>query len=235
MEQEKQLFYRKYHQTGQRCERVQRFESFLVQLNHKLWNVGLLIPIVLFEVRGSMSLEEVIKKQLGLQQNSQIKTVRDFLQHHPEHSLLLIDGLDEWDLDEKSDIFKILSREMLSEVLCIVTSNPDFKQKISFDCELQLLGFTEKKAKDYIFQFFRPGERRDGLPQRVRSSKLKTCGIKLNLTRTCFRWRFIHHCWNLCAVNIEILGYLGNIQRKFLMKLWIIFCTKTTENTKRFC
>ena len=162
-------------------------------LNHKLWNVGLLIPIVLSEVRGGTSLEEVIKKQLGLQQNSQIKTVRDYLQHHPEHSLLVMDGLDECNLDEKSDIFKILSGEMLSEVLCIVTSNPYFKQKISFDCELQLLGFTEKKAKDYIFQFFRPGERRDGLPQRVRSSKGENMWDKIKFNEDLLQMAF----WDL--------------------------------------
>ena len=188
----------------------------IAQLNHKLWNVGLLIPFVLSEVRGGTSLEEVIKKQLGLQQNSQIKTVRDFLQHHPEHSLLVMDGLDECNLDEKSDIFKILSGEMLSEVLCIVTSNPDFKQKISFDCEIQLLGFTERKAKDYIFQFFRPGERRDGLPQRVRSSKGENMWDKIKFNEDLLQMAFYPPLLELMCCLYRDTGKLGKYPAEVL-------------------
>ena len=67
------------------------------------------------EITVGMTFETILKEQLGLQLDSQVKTILDFLQHHPRHSLIVLDGA-----FMRGLIFTDCSSSKCLQVLCVL-------------------------------------------------------------------------------------------------------------------
>ncbi|XP_078352725.1 uncharacterized protein LOC144637526 isoform X3 [Oculina patagonica] len=95
-------------------------------------------------------MEETAKKEL-------MDYIQDF--HYQEKVLIILDGLDE--LPKKSEIHvdKLLHKKILPFCYVLVTSRQErgivVRQKVDFDILLQIEGFTEEDAFDYIRKHFR--------------------------------------------------------------------------------
>ena len=83
--------------------------------------------------------------------------IKDF--HHQEKTLILLDGLDELPKDSERYVDKLLQRRILSFCYVLATSRQergiDVRKRYGFDILLEIKGFTESDAFDYIRKHFK--------------------------------------------------------------------------------
>ena len=93
---------------------------------------------------------ETIKKEF-------IDYIEDF--HYQEKVLIILDGLDELPIASESHVDKLLHKKILSFCYVLVTSRQErgiaVRRKVNFDILLQIEGFTEEDAFDYIRKHFK--------------------------------------------------------------------------------
>ena len=79
--------------------------------------------------------------------------------HHQEKTLIMLDGLDELPKDSERYVDKLLQRRILSFCYVLATSRQergiDVRKKYGFDILLEIKGFTESDAFDYIRKHFK--------------------------------------------------------------------------------
>ena len=79
--------------------------------------------------------------------------------HHQEKTLIILDGLDELPKDSEHYVDKLLQRRILSFCYVLATSRQergiDVRKKYGFDILLEIKGFTESDAFDYIRKHFK--------------------------------------------------------------------------------
>ena len=79
--------------------------------------------------------------------------------HHQEKTLIILDGLDELPKDSERYVDKLLQRRILSFCYVLATSRQergiDARKKYGFDILLEIKGFTESDAFDYIKKHFK--------------------------------------------------------------------------------
>ena len=94
--------------------------------------------------------EETVKKEF-------MDFIEDF--HYQEKVLIILDGLDELPKKSESHVDKLLHRKILPFCYVLVTSRQErgiaVRQKVDFDILLQIQGFTEEDAFEYIRKHFR--------------------------------------------------------------------------------
>ena len=82
--------------------------------------------------------------------------IKDF--HHQEKTLIILDGLDELPKDSERYVDKLLQRRILSFCYVLATSRQergiDVRKKYGFDILLEIKGFTESDAFEYIRKHF---------------------------------------------------------------------------------
>ncbi|XP_078352730.1 uncharacterized protein LOC144637528 isoform X4 [Oculina patagonica] len=95
-------------------------------------------------------MEETAKKEL-------MDYIQDF--HYQEKVLIILDGLDELPKKSESHVDRLLHKKILPFCYVLVTSRQErgivVRQKVDFDILLQIEGFTEEDAFDYIRKHFR--------------------------------------------------------------------------------
>ena len=83
--------------------------------------------------------------------------IKDF--HNQEKTLILLDGLDELPKDSERYVDKLLQRRILSFCYVLATSRQergiDVRKRYGFDILLEIKGFTESDAFDYIRKHFK--------------------------------------------------------------------------------
>ena len=85
----------------------------------------------------------------------------DFIKniHNQEKTLIILDGLDELPKDSERYVDKLLQRRILSFCYVLATSRQergiDVRKRYGFDILLEIKGFTESDAFDYIRKHFR--------------------------------------------------------------------------------
>ena len=83
--------------------------------------------------------------------------IKDF--HNQEKTLIILDGLDELPKDSERYVDKLLQRRILSFCYVLATSRQergiDARKKYGFDILLEIKGFTESDAFDYIKKHFK--------------------------------------------------------------------------------
>ena len=94
--------------------------------------------------------EETVKKEF-------MDFIEDF--HYQEKVLIILDGLDELPRKSESHVDRLLCKKFLPFCYVLVTSRQErgiaVRQKVGFDILLQIQGFTEEDAFDYIRKHFR--------------------------------------------------------------------------------
>ena len=82
--------------------------------------------------------------------------IKDF--HNQEKTLIILDGLDELPKDSERYVDKLLQRRILSFCYVLATSRQergiDVRKRYGFDILLEIKGFTESDAFDYIRKHF---------------------------------------------------------------------------------
>ena len=150
--------------------------------------------------------------------NEKFQEVYEEITKHPEKTLLIFDGLDEFnsDLDCPNDwpppndpdfpmsaisLFrKLISGHLLPEATVLVTSRPtanQFYSKFKFDRTVEIIGFTQDRIKEYVPKFCQSHNKDDfeaKIWNHIQSSSdlLNSCYIPVN-------------CWIIVTILLESL------------------------------
>ena len=151
------------------------------EIRDTLGQYDLLIPIILRLVKHGASLEKTIEEQIDLN-DKQMLTVRYMLKK-TERTVLVLDGLDEFNTKTSRDITDIMRGNTFKHV--IVTSRAEaanktkeWKQVLYKEAELK--GFSDKNIKLYVDIFFKTSKE---LASSLKSHIFKKDSTLLELAR----------------------------------------------------
>ena len=157
-----------------------------------------------------------------------MKEFMDFIEdfHYEEKVLIILDGLDELPKKSESHVDQLLRRKILPFCSVLVTScqegGIEVRQKVDFDILLQIQGFTEEDAFEYIRKHFR----RAGPEHLARGERLIT-QIKENT----FLHAFPNNPLNLLLLCVVFDDYQGELPC-FRTELYQII---TRSLLRRYC
>ena len=126
------------------------------EVKDTLGQYNLLIPIVLRLVKHGATLEKTVEEQFELD-DKQMFTLRYMLKK-PASTILILDGLDEYNRKTSRDITDIMKNNTFKNV--IITSRPEAANKtqewknITYK-EAELKGFSDENINLYIDKFFK--------------------------------------------------------------------------------
>ena len=126
------------------------------EIRDTLGQYDLLIPIILRLVKHGASLEKTIEEQIDLN-DKQMLTLRYMLKK-TERTVLVLDGLDEFNTKTSSDITDIMRGNTFKHV--IITSRAEAANKTQewkqiMYKESELKGFSDENIKLYVDKFFK--------------------------------------------------------------------------------
>ena len=104
---------------------------------------------------------KAIDEQLLPEDDDVKKELRDYIQdiHNQEQILIILDGLDELPVGAEHYVDRLLHRRMFPFCFLLATSRQErgieLRQNVNFDVLLQIEGFTDKDAFEYIRKHFR--------------------------------------------------------------------------------
>ena len=107
------------------------------------------------------SIIKAINEQLLPEDDEVKKELRDYIQdiHNQEQVLIILDGLDELPVGAEHHVDRLLHRRMFPFCFLLGTSRQErgieLRQNINFDVLLQIEGFSDKDAFEYIRKHFR--------------------------------------------------------------------------------
>ena len=126
------------------------FPEFVVVLLLKCRDIDGDIMDAIVEQLLPERMEETVKKEF-------MDFIEDF--HYQEKVLIILDGLDELPKKSESHVDRLLHKKILPFCYVLVTSRQErgiaVRQKVDFDILLQIQGFTEEDAFEYIRKHFR--------------------------------------------------------------------------------
>ena len=131
-------------------------ETLSSEIRDTLGQYDLLIPIILRLVKQGATLEQTIEEQIDLN-DKQMFTLRYMLKN-TERTVLVLDGLDEYQTKKSHDITDITRGNTFKHV--IITSRAEAANKIQEwkqikYKEAELKGFSDENIKFYIEKFFK--------------------------------------------------------------------------------
>ena len=131
-------------------------EPVSLEIGDTLGQYDLLIPIILRLVKNGASLEKTIEEQIDLN-GKQMFTLRYMLKK-AERTVLVLDGLDEYQTKKSHDITDIMRGNTYKHV--IITSRAEAANKTQewkqiMYKEAELKGFSDENIKLYIDKFFK--------------------------------------------------------------------------------
>ena len=104
---------------------------------------------------------KAIDEQLLPEDDDVKKELRDYIQdiHNQEQVLIILDGFDELPVGAEHHVDRLLHRRMFPFCFLLATSRQErgieLRQNVNFDVLLQIEGFTDKDAFEYIRKHFR--------------------------------------------------------------------------------
>ena len=168
-----------------------------------------------FKDMKDMTLKTFLRNGTQLS-DEKFEKIYEEITKHPEKAILIFDGLDEFnsDFDCLNDLpppndpdfpmspislfSKLISGHFLPEATVLVTSRPtanEFYSKFNFDRNVEIIGFTEDKIKEYVTKFCHSHDQDDLKPKiwnHIKSSSdlLNSCYIPVN-------------CWIVVTILFE--------------------------------
>ena len=140
-----------------RCE-----EPVCSEIKDVLGEYDLLIPIILRLVKHGASLEDTIKDQIELDEKKML--ILKWMLKKTERTVLVFDGLDEYNINRSSDITSVMKGNTFKHV--IITSRAEaanktqeWKQIIYKEAELK--GFSDEHIKLYVEKFFKTSKEQE--------------------------------------------------------------------------
>ena len=126
------------------------------EIRGTLGQYDLLIPIILRLVKRGATLEETIEEQIDLN-DKQMFTLR-YMLRNTERTVLVLDGLDEYQTKKSHDITDIMRGNTFKHVIITsraeaVNKTQEWKQIMYKEAELK--GFSDLSIKLYINKFFK--------------------------------------------------------------------------------
>ena len=106
-------------------------------------------------------MEAIDEQLLPERMEETVKELMDYIEdfHYQEKVLIILDGLDELPKKSESHVDRLLHKKILPFCYVLVTSRQErgivVRQKVDFDILLQIEGFTEEDAFEYIGKHFR--------------------------------------------------------------------------------
>ena len=144
-----------YDWAKQQIPKGYSFPEFVVVLLLKCRDIDGDVMDAIVEQLLPERMEETVKKEF-------MDFIEDF--HYQEKVLIILDGLDELPKKSENHVDKLLRKRILPFCYVLVTSRQErgipVRQKVNFDILLQIQGFTEEDAFEYIrkhFQYVGPG------------------------------------------------------------------------------
>ena len=127
-----------------------------------LGEYDLLIPVILSLVKHGASLEDTIKDQTELDEQK-MKTLKWMLKK-TERTVLVFDGLDEYNINRSSDITNLMKGNTFKHV--IITSRAEAANKTQewkqvMYKEAELKGFSDEHIKLYVEKFFKTSKEQE--------------------------------------------------------------------------
>ena len=139
-----------YDWAKQQIPKGYSFPEFAVVLLLKCRDIDGGVMDAIVEQLLPERMEETVKKEF-------MDFIEDF--HYQEKVLIILDGLDELPKKSESDVDRLLCKKILPFSYVLVTSRQErgiaVRQKVDFDILLQIQGFTEEDAFEYIRKHFR--------------------------------------------------------------------------------
>ena len=139
-----------YDWAKQQIPKGYSFPEFVVVLLLKCRDIDGDVMDAIVEQLLPERVEETVKKEF-------MDFIEDF--HYQEKVLIILDGLDELPKKSESHVDRLLCKKFLPFCYVLVTSRQEggiaVRQKVGFDILLQIQGFTEEDAFEYIRKHFR--------------------------------------------------------------------------------
>ena len=139
-----------YDWAKQQIPKGYSFPEFVVVLLLKCRDIDGDVMDAIVEQLLPERTEETVKKEF-------MDFIKDF--HYQEKVLIILDGLDELPKKSESHVNQLLRKKILPFCYVLVTSRQErgiaVRQKVEFDILLQIQGFTEEDAFEYIRKHFR--------------------------------------------------------------------------------
>ena len=139
-----------YDWAKQQIPKGYSFPEFVVVLLLKCRDIDGDVMDAIVEQLLPEHTEKTVKKEF-------MDFIKDF--HYQEKVLIILDGLDELPQKSESHVDQLLCKKILPFCYVLVTSRQErgiaVRQKVEFDILLQIQGFTEEDAFEYIRKHFR--------------------------------------------------------------------------------
>ena len=139
-----------YDWAKQQMPKGYSFPEFVVVLLLKCRDIDGDVMDAIVEQLLPERMEETVKKEF-------MDFIEDF--HYQGKVLIILDGLDELPKQSESHVDQLLHRKILPFCYVLVTSRQErgitVRQRVEFDILLQIQGFTEEDAFEYIRKHFR--------------------------------------------------------------------------------
>ena len=137
-------------------------EPVCSEIKDVLGQYDLLIPVILRLVKHGASLEDTIKDQIELDEKKML--ILKWMLKKTERTVLVFDGLDEYNINRSSDITSVMKGNTFKHV--IITSRAEaanktqeWKQIIYKEAELK--GFSDEHIKLYVGKFFKTSKEQE--------------------------------------------------------------------------
>ena len=151
----------------------------------------LLIVLRLREVYSASTLTEALSKCLGFEQYEAIDIVQ-YMVDNPDKVLLLLDGLDEYDITQSNEVMEVINGLRLPGCVVIVTARPWMGEKIGkhIHAQFEIMGFNRKDIKKYAARHFNTEPEIDLLVKYlIDNGLLSLAEIPLLLLFFCLLWK----------------------------------------------
>ena len=153
----------------------------------------LALLIKLSDVSNLHDVPSILKASQPLVNDSQISVgdVYDYVLHHQERVLLILDGYDEYSAGKPSPVDEIWKRNRLRECCVIVTSRLMTTDKLRSpsDAQFEIKGFDDKRQKEFARRFLEDEEDVQKFHIFLRKQHLEELAeIPLLLLNLCLLW-----------------------------------------------
>ena len=123
------------------------------------------IPLLLRLVdNDTEELLKVVQSQMDFLENEDMATLEWLMGQEPEKLLWIVDGLDEYQINEASELYKFLKGRFCKKSCCVITtrteglSKMDEQWKRNIQVEAVLQGFNQREIEKYTKLYFAENE-----------------------------------------------------------------------------
>ena len=159
--------------------------------NEVLKRFELLIVLRLREVYFVKTLAEALNKCLGFEQ-SEAEEIIQYMGDNSDKVLLLLDGLDEYDITQSNEVLEVIHGPRLPGCLVVVTARPWMGEKIGkhMHAQFEIMGFNKEDITTYAARHFNTEAEIDSFVEYlIHNGLLPLAQIPLLLLFLCLLWK----------------------------------------------